>query len=133
MSRGGLIPDPPEEIAGRPIEIEYVSMLAEAQKAVATGAIERVFQVAGNLAAVKPEVLDNIDFDAAIDEYATLLGTSPKIIRDPAAVAELRRKKEEAAQAQQMAQAAPAMVQGAKVLSQTDVGGGQNALASMLQ
>lgn len=133
LNRKGLLPPPPQEIAGLPVQIEYVSMLAEAQKAVATSSIERVFGIAGNLAAVEPSVLDNINFDAAIDEYATLLGTSPKIIRAPEEVARLRAAKQQAQQQQQMAEAAPAMVQGAKVLSQTEVGGGQNALQSMLQ
>lgn len=132
MQRGGILPDAPEEIAGKPINIEYVSMLAEAQKAVATGAIERVFQVAGNLAAVKPDVLDNIDFDAAIDEYATLLGTSPKIIRDPDQVQKMRDAQAKQAQQDKMMAAAPDMVKGAQVLSQTQVGGGQNALQSAM-
>lgn len=128
MSRGGLIPPAPPEIAGKPIEIEYVSMLAEAQKAVATSAIERVFQVAGNLAAVNPSVLDNIDFDAGIDEYATLLGTTPKIIRAPEEVAKMRAAQAQQKAQEQAAQLAMPAVQGAKVLSQTQVGGGQNML-----
>ena len=36
------------------------------------------------------------------------------------------------AQQQQLAAMTPQMVQGAKVLSQTDLGGGQNALAAMM-
>lgn len=132
LNRRGYIPDPPENIAGMPMQIEYVSMLAEAQKAVATASLDRVFQVTGNLAAVKPEVLDVVDFDAALDEYATLLGAAPRIIRSPDELAIYRQKKQELAQQEQAMQAAPAAVQGAKVLSQTEMGGGQNALQAML-
>jgi hypothetical protein len=132
MNRGGLLPPAPQEINGQAIEIEYVSMLAEAQKAVATSSIERVLQVAGNLAAADPNIMDKVDTDQAIDIYATLLGTNPKIIRSDDQVAQIRQAKAKAEQQKQMQEMTPAMVQGAKVLSQTEVGGGQNALSSMM-
>jgi hypothetical protein len=56
---------------GRRCKIEYISILAQAQKAVATGAIERGFAFAGQLAAVKPDVLDKVDADEAIDTIST--------------------------------------------------------------
>ena len=132
LNRRGYIPDPPENISGMPMQIEFVSMLAEAQKAVATASLDRVFQVTGNLAAVKPDVLDVVDFDAALDEYATLLGASPRVIRSPDELVAYRQRQQQAQQQQQALEAAPAAVQGAKVLSQTELGGGQNALAAML-
>jgi hypothetical protein len=132
MQRGNLLPPAPPEISGKPIEIEYVSMLAEAQKAVATSAIERVMQITGNFAAVDPHIVDKLDTDEALDQYATLLGTNPKIIRSAEAVKAIRDAKAKAEQQQQAAEMTPAAVQGAKVLSQTEVGGGQNALAAAM-
>src|SRR6185369_16462604 len=49
MSRRGLFPEPPPEIAGAPITIQYISLLAEAQRAAATNAIERVAAFTGGL------------------------------------------------------------------------------------
>ena len=133
MSRAGILPEPPEEIAGMPLDIEYVSMLAEAQRISATSAIERVLATAGNLSAVAPEVLDNIDFDQAIDEYASLLRVKPRIIRDREQVAEIRAGRAQKQQAQEQMAMAGEAIKGAELLSKTEVGGGQNALGMMMQ
>lgn len=128
MFRSSLIPPPPPEIRGRVFDIECVSTLADAQKSTATTGIERLVAFVGNLAAAKPETLDNVDFDEAVREYADLIGVTQKLIvaqqkRDAA-----RRARQQQMQAAQMQQMAMAGVQGAKTLSETDVGGGQNAL-----
>ncbi len=133
MSRTGLLPPPPEEIARMPIDIEYVSMLAEAQRIAATSGMERLVATVGNLAGAKPDVLDNIDFDEFVGEYGSLLRVNPKIVRDKEAVAGMREQRNAQAQAQQGMQMAGGLAEGAKLLSETDVGGGQNALSMMLQ
>lgn len=131
-SRAGILPPAPAEVQGKQMNIEFVSMLAQAQKATAATGIERLFQIAGGLAGVDPQAMDNIDIDEALDEYSSLLNNSPKIIRSPAALAQIRQQRaQQQAQAQQGA-LAQQLSQGAKNLSQTDVGGGQNALAAML-
>ncbi|TIN81210.1 portal protein, partial [Mesorhizobium sp.] len=61
MIRNNMLPPPPPDLHGQPLKIEYISILAQAQKAVATGAVERGFAFAGQLAAVKPDVLDKLD------------------------------------------------------------------------
>jgi hypothetical protein len=134
MLRGRLFPDPPEALAGLPsnIEVDYVSMLAMAQRGLATAAIEKLWAFAGNISAVKPEVLDGLDADATLEEYAAALGVSPKLLRGEKEIAALRAAQQQQQQAAAMAQAAPAAVQGAKTLSETDVGGGINALQMML-
>lgn len=117
----------PEELAGQDVEIDFVSMLAQAQKAVATGAVERFAGFVGNMAAVKPEVLDKIDEDQTVDEYADMLGIPPSIVRSDDEVEALRAQRREAERAAQQAQqavvATKAMEQGAnaaKVLSEAD-------------
>lgn len=132
MLRGGLLPAIPPELAGQQIKVEYISMLAEAQRAASTTAIERLFGFAGNLAAAKPEALDNLDFDEAIEEYADLLGVSPKIIVATAKVVQLRAARNQQMQQQASMQNSMAAAQGAETLSNTDVGGGQNALQKIL-
>jgi hypothetical protein len=132
MFRAGILPPPPMEAHGRFVAIKYTSPFAMAMKAAETGAIERSVQFAGNLVAVDPSVLDNYDLDSTIHVYNDLVGADPRILRkdqDRAVIRQARAKAQQAAQAQQDAGAA---VQGAQVLSQTDVGGGQNALQRML-
>lgn len=134
MERGRLLPPPPPQLRNMPthVQVDYISMLALAQRGIATAGIEKLWGFAGSLAAVKPGVLDNLDEDATIDEYAEALGVSPKLLRDPKVVAQMRQRQAQAAQQQQGAQLGTAAVQGAQTLSQTDVGGGQNALQLML-
>lgn len=132
MLRNHLFPPVPQELSGKKIKVEYISMLAEAQKAASTTGIERLSQFVGNIAAVRPEVMDNIDFDEVITEYAEMLGVSPKTITSLVKVQQIRAARNQQEQAQQQLQASGAAAQGAQTLSQTDVGGGVNALQKML-
>lgn len=131
MQRHGLIPPAPKELQGQDVEIEYLSILAQAQKSVATAGVERLAAFVGNLSAVKPEVVDKVDFDQSVDEYADMLGVSPKIVVDDEKVAELRGARAKVAQAQAAMAMAGQAAAGAKVLSETELGGGVNALALM--
>lgn len=133
MLRNQLLPPPPLEIQGQEIEISYVSMLQEVQRAVATTAIERVLSIAGGIAAIQPDVMDNIDTDETIDEYANLLDTSPRIIRSRKDVIALRVQRAEAEANAAALEAVPLAVDAAKTLSETPVGAGQSALNMILQ
>jgi len=132
MQRTGLLPEPPEEIAGQQIKVNYISFIAEAQRASATTSIERVLALTGNLTAVYPDVKNVVNATEAIVEYATLLRVSPKMIRSVEERQALMEAEAQQAQMAQMAQMGVAGVQGAKLLSETQTGGGQNALQLML-
>lgn len=132
MLRRGLFPEPPPEIAGIEINVQYVSMLAEAQRAAQTASIERLLQVAGGLVAVDPEVMDNIDLDIVIEEYADDLSLNPRLLRPKAEVIKLREARAKAQQQAAALQATDALSSAAKNLSSTDVGGGINALQAMV-
>ncbi|MDE2022174.1 MAG: head-tail connector protein [Patescibacteria group bacterium] len=131
MSRGGLMPPAPQALHGRFVSPEYISLLAQAQKAVGTTGIERLFAFAGSISAANPSVMDKLDADETIDDYASMLGVSPKIVRAQDAVDAMRKAREQTMQQQMAAQQGLAAAQGGKVLSETDVGGGQNALSLM--
>lgn len=93
-------------------------MLAQAQKAVATGSIERGFAFVGQMAAVKPEVLDKFDADEATDRYFDAVGAPPSIIVPDDKVQEVRaaraKQQAQAQQAEMMSKVAPALNQGAQ-------------------
>lgn len=129
--RAGILPAAPPEIQGQLMNIEFVSMLAQAQQATAAAGIERVFSMAGNLVGVVPEIMDNIDTDYGLDKYSSLLNNDPKLIRSPDALAQIRADRAKQQQAAQQADIAQKLSQGAKNLAGADMGGGQNALQAM--
>lgn len=129
MSRGGLLRPPPPSLAergGARINVEFVSILTQMQRAVGTGQIERGLAMAGNLAGADPQVMDNVDTDEALREYYDRLGVPGRILRDDEAVKQLRAQRAQQQQQQQMAAMMPAVRDGAdaaKLLSETDMGG----------
>src|SRR6266576_682427 len=136
MSRGGLLPDAPPEISNAPIQVEYVSMLAAAQSAANTTGIERFLAQVGNIAGVHPEVLDIPNWDRMITGCGMVLGNDPTDINTEDEIAQIRAEKaklQQQAQMNQVADTSKGFADAAKNLSQTDVGGGTNALQAMFQ
>ena len=132
MGEHGLFSEPPRELHGYPLDVELISILAQAQKAADLGSVERLWAFAGNIAATRPEVLDKLNADESIDVYADKLGAPAAITVADDVVAQLRAARAQQAQAAQAMQAASAITQGAKTLSETEVGGGRNALQTIL-
>lgn len=131
LFRRGDLPPIPEELKGRELRWEFVSIMHQAQKLLGTANIERLLSLVGNLVGVAPTVMDKIDTDQAIDEYADALAVPPSIVRSDDEVASMREAKAKQAQAAQAQADAAAQVEGAKVLSETDTSG-DNALTRLL-
>ena len=134
LDRQGVIPPPPPEIANRALSINFVSILAQAQKATSNNSIERAAQFVGFLTGMYPDAAIKFDAEQAIDEFANNSSVSPKIIRSDEIVAkmkeEMQQQQQQAQMAEQAAQLAPAAAQGAKaaeLLSRTQVSGGSGA------
>lgn len=117
--QAGLFAEPPEEMVEREeeLEIENISLLAQAQRAVATGSIERLVGFAGQILSVKPDVADKLDLDQAIDEYADAIGTPSTLIKSDDDVKAMRDQRQQQIEAQQQAEMAsqimPAVKDGA--------------------
>ena len=62
------------------LSVEFVSMLAQAQRAIGTNSVDRYVNNMGMVAQMKPDVLDKFDSDAWADAYADMLGVDPKLI-----------------------------------------------------
>ena len=138
MDRFGLVPPPPEELEGRRLEVEYISMLAQAQLAAGIGGVDQLTAFVANVAGADPSVLDKIDLDEAVDQYGRMLGTPASIVRSGDEVAEMRqRRAEEQAMMQQMAamqqaaQTAESGARAAKDLSGVPLEGGGNVLEAL--
>lgn len=130
-NRAGILPPAPPDIQGQAINVEYVSMLQQAQQAASSAGIERVLSMAGNLLGAKPDIMDNIDTDYALDKYSELLNNDPKMIRSPEATAQIRQQRAQAEQQAAQAEQIAALSQAGKNLGGTDMGGGINALQAM--
>lgn len=132
MAKQGLLPEPPEELQGISLKVEYISIMHQAQKAAGLAGMDRLLSTAGELAGIFPDIIDKIDSDQVIDEYGEITGVPPKIIRSDEEVAFIREQRAELEKAQaQMA----AMSEGAGIardLSQADMGG-DNALNRLIQ
>ena len=121
MMRLGMLPPPPEEIQGQQLKIEYISIMAQAQKMIGVNVDERFLNNILTILPVKPDAADKVDFDQYIDVHGERLSVAPGIIRSDEAVADLRAQRAQAeAQAAAM-QNAPQMARTAKDLSETDL------------
>jgi hypothetical protein len=120
MIESGIVPPPPEELQGMDLNVEFVSMLAQAQRAIGTNSVDRYVANLGVVAQIKPEVLDKLDADKWADIYGDMLGVDPELIIADDKVAIIRQQR--AAQAEQQQRMAT-MQQGAetsKTLSETN-------------
>jgi hypothetical protein len=115
----GVLPPPPDSLRGQDLKIEYIGLLAQAQKAIGTVVLEQALSYVANVAAVKPDALDKFNADEAIDVYTESIGVPPNVINSDIEVAQLR---EARARQQQIASAqanASALAQTAKTASET--------------
>ncbi len=127
----GLLPPPPEDLQAAPFKVEFDGLLSQAQKLAGIGALEQFGVYAGSLAGIKPDVLDKLDGDAMLDEYAKRTGVPPSFIVSDEEVLKVRERR---AQTQQSAAALAAGQQGAdtaKTLAETSTGG-NTALSTLL-
>ena len=76
----GLIPEPPEELQGQELKVEYTSILSQAQKAGALVSIERFLAFIQTAAASHPDIVDSFNFDAAADEASQTIPA--KLVND---------------------------------------------------
>ena len=99
----GLFPPPPPELEGQEIKIEYLGLLAQAQKLVTTQNIERTAGYVGSIAQADPRVKYKFNWLQSIEEYADANGTPPQLIV-PDDVVEQRYQQEQQAVQQAVAQ-----------------------------
>lgn len=131
LQRNGVLPLPPPELQNRELNVEYISVLAQAQRLVNTGAIDRITQFTGAVVGVWPEARHKVNINQAVDDYAEALGVNPStIVSDSDAQAA-------AAAEAQMQQRMAAIEQGetltnmAKTASETPMGD-SNTLDTMM-
>ncbi len=97
-----ILPDPPVEIMGENMDIEFVSTLAQAQKAAKISSMERFTTFTINLAqSLDTSLKKKLNGNKIIDDYADFVNISPEQLV-PTKEVEKQKQQEEEAEKQQI-------------------------------
>lgn len=117
----GLIPPPPQIVvqAHAEYKVEYDAPLNRAMRAEEAAGGMRTFQWASEIAAntQDPSVLDPFDTDVMVPDLADINGMPFRWLRDPDAIAERRKGRQQDKAAAQLTQALPGIASMAKAAS----------------
>ncbi|EDB2915259.1 phage tail protein, partial [Salmonella enterica subsp. enterica] len=127
-----MLPPPPDVMEGMPLKVEYISVMAQAQKSIGLSSLASTVNFIGHLAQAKPEALDKLNVDQAIDAFADMSGVSPTVIVPQEQVEQTRQQRAQQQQQQQAMAMAQVAAQGAKTLSETQMKD-PSALSAMAQ
>lgn len=134
MLRKGMFADlfanAPQELRGVELRVEYISILAQAQKLLSGSAVERFIAFVGNIASVRPDVLDRINWDEMIRHYGDILGIKPDLLLPDSVVEKIREAKQRLEAANQAMQERIADAEVQKKLASADMSG-DNALTRL--
>ncbi|MEM9782162.1 MAG: portal protein [Pseudomonadota bacterium] len=108
LFKAGQIPPPPPEAAGMELQVEYTSAASMAAKSAEGAAIVRLLADLTPLADIKPEVMDRISPDDAVERLAEARGVPAEVLTSRQEAAQLREQRAEAQQAAQALEAAQA-------------------------
>lgn len=132
MKNQFLVPEPPQDLQGEALRVEYVSILAQAQKALGIGSLERFLANIGQMAQFEPSVLDNIDFDATARRMGEMAGVYHNVLRDENDVIAVRQSRAQQQAAQQAAAQLKDSAETTKTLADTKLDQG-SALDRMVE
>lgn len=116
MVQADLVPPVPDEMNGKELNVDFISILAQSQKAITTNGVDRFISNLGVVAQMKPEALDKFDADYWVDAYADSLGIDPRYVVSGKQVAVIRGQRAKQQQAQQQLAAAQQLASTAKDL-----------------
>lgn len=123
MNKRGMIPHPPEELQGTELKVEYISIMAQAQKLVGVATLERFSNYVIGLGQADPTAVRKVKFDKLIDQYADATSIHSSIIRTDEEMEEMQAQEQQAMQQQRQMEAISNAAATAKDLSQSDLTG----------
>jgi hypothetical protein len=133
MERAGLIPPPPPELEGVELKVEYISIMAQAQKSISLMGLDRFMQTAAAMKEVWPEIGYKVNARQSIDDYGDMTGINPNIIRSDEEADQLMQADAEAQAQAQQAEQLPKIGAGVKALGDTKLAGGGSVLDSVAE
>ena len=114
LYRRGRLPRVPDEMLDNPAyEIDYVSMLAQAQRRSELNSLVTALTMTGQMANFAPEILDGVDPDKTRDEVWGITGAPVKVLRSDDEIQKIR---ETRGQKQARAEELMMMQEGAKTV-----------------
>lgn len=122
MQRAGVLPEPPQELIGREIKPEFISVMAQAQRAVAAAADRQLADYVRYLQEMDPNVIDKFNTDASIDIMSENLGATPGQVRSEQEVIEIRQVRAQQQMAEMKRQQAMEGVDALQKLGNTPMG-----------
>lgn len=133
LHHAGLLPPPPEQLleSGKGLKIEYTSPLSKLMRAEEAQTIMTSVQGLSQMAAIKPQILDLIDWDETGKDFLESSGFPGKLLLDPERVAQVRQQNQQqqdtanvVAGAPQVSQAALNLAKAHQALAGAAQGGG---------
>lgn len=130
-----LIPPPPREIQGMELKVEYISVMAQAQKLSGLAAVDRFTTYVAQLAQISPQILDKVNTDQLVDVYGDITSIDHSVINDDKKVEQIRAERMKQQQQQQMAEQAQMRASTVRDMSQVppDMQGQMGELLQMAQ
>lgn len=122
MEAQGLLPDPPEQLQGVDLDVEYISIMAQAQKLVGVVGQDRFVMSLVPLVETFPEIRHKININQLVDNYGEMLGVDPRLIRSNEEAEALTAQQAQAAQQVQAAEQAQMIGRAVKDSSQAPMG-----------
>lgn len=120
-----VLPLPPDELEGEDYEIEYISILAQAQKVATTASLHQVVEFTGVVAqTIDPKAALKLKTARMIETYADSVGVQPDLIEDDDAFQAKVDAIDQQAQEARGQQAALAGAETVQKLGQAQVGEG---------
>lgn len=129
MLERNVLPEIPDDLNGKNLSVEYVSVLAEAQRNSSVTGIVRWAQQIGMLTQLNPNAVDRIDIDKTIEELADINGIPPSLVVSGEKAALIREARDQQQQAQMQAAQMPITASALKDLSQAADSGGLEKIA----
>lgn len=120
MMRGGYFLPIPESIMDDDIDVEYLSPLARAQKAVQANNIDRLVAFMAPLTQIYPDITDNFDPDEATRFYADIFAVPQSIMRGIDNIKAMRDERMKLQQQEVMRQQMLQATEGIKSIAQAD-------------
>lgn len=132
----GILPPVPDALDGVELQVEFISTLAQAQRAVAVNSTDRLLGHIGMIVqnTGDPSAMDKFDVDKSIERYADQLGVDPDLIVSSDKVALVRQQRAQAQAQQQAAEQAKAVGSAAQSLGTVQTGSApqENAASDIL-
>ncbi len=127
LAEAGEIPPPPPDLVGHELNIEFVSLLAQAQQAYETRSTERWLGTVGILADFRRDVTDKVNADSIADRVADRMGVDPEHVHGGQQVAVVRKARADAQAAQAQIEAGAVQAKTMRDLAGVPTGGDANA------